>query len=77
MNMLKQIANETVNGVKTEQITAYSRAIKQLKEVLDIKSEKDMEEQQARIDNLRRQAESTGTDDDVEFVLDEVKEYLE
>jgi hypothetical protein len=52
-------------------------ALKEIKDIKGIKSPKDAEEQQARIDNLRRQAQSTGTDDDVEFVLDEVKEYLE
>ena len=70
MNMLRQIADETTRVIKDEKVfNVYSRALKQLKEVLDIKSEKDMEEQQARIDNLRRQADSESFDGTVEFVF--------
>jgi transposase-like protein len=64
MNFLKQIAAESVkliNGeIDSESRTKYSEyalALQRFKDVLDIKSEKDIEEQQARIDNLRKQAE--------------------
>lgn len=71
MNFLKQIADESVkllNGeIEAEYRTKYSEyalALSRFKDVLDIKSEKDIEEQQARIDNLRKQAEKDrGTDD--------------
>ena len=64
MNFLKQIADESVrliNGeIDAEYRTKYSEyalALSRFKDVLDIKSEKDIEEQQARIDNLRKQAD--------------------
>jgi transposase-like protein len=64
MNFLKQIAAESVkliNGeIDSESRTKYSEyalALQRFKDVLDIKSEKDIEEQQARIDNLRKQAQ--------------------
>lgn len=57
MNMIKQIAGETAEGVNSVKIREYALALIRLKDVLDIKSQKDMEEQQARIDNLRKQAQ--------------------
>lgn len=80
MNMLRQINRETAHGISDyRDFSTYSRALKQLKEVLDIKSENDMEEQQARIDNLRRQADADKTKDNVvefEFAGD-TGEYAE
>lgn len=76
LNMLRQIAKETAEGesdpdkaLSESKFTVYARALKQLKEVLDIKSEKDREEQQARIDNLRRQADADTFDGTVEFIF--------
>ena len=70
MNFLKQIAAESVKLVNGEtdadyrtKYSEYALALQRFKDVLDIKSEKDIEEQQARIDNLRKQAEKDGTDD--------------
>ena len=78
LNMLRLIAEEVVKreSMSESKVTTYSRALKQLKEVLDIKGEQDREEQQARIDNLRKQAEKGNTERDVEFTLDdELKEF--
>lgn len=64
MNFLKQIAAESVRIVNGDtdadyrtKYSEYALALQRFKDVLDIKSEKDIEEQQARIDNLRKQAE--------------------
>lgn len=70
MNMLRQIAEETVKGITDEKrFSTFARALTQLKDVLDIKSEADKNEQQARIDNLRRQADADSIDSDVVFVF--------
>jgi hypothetical protein len=64
MNFLMKIAEESLKikeGKLDKDITTkyseYALALSRFKDVLDIKSEKDIEEQQARIDNLRKQAE--------------------
>lgn len=76
MNMLKQIADETAKGVNANKIKAYSLALNRLKDVLNIKSDIDEEEQRARINNLNRQAEKDNTDKTVALVLDEeLEEY--
>jgi transposase-like protein len=70
MNFLMKIAEESLKikeGKLDKDITTkyseYALALSRFKDVLDIKSEKDIEEQQARIDNLRKQARGDGTDD--------------
>lgn len=64
MNFLKQIAAESVKLINGEidseirtKYSEYALALSRFKDVLDIKSEKDIEEQQVRIDNLRKQAQ--------------------
>lgn len=64
MNFLMKIAEESLKikeGKSDKDITTkyseYALALSRFKDVLDIKSEKDIEEQQARIDNLRKQAD--------------------
>ena len=77
MNFLKQIADESVkliNGeIDSEYRTKYSEyalALSRFKDVLDIKSEKDIEEQQARIDNLRKQSEKDNNNNDRTIVIE-------
>lgn len=71
MNFLKQIAAESIKLINGEidsecrtKYSEYALALSRFKDVLDIKSEKDIEEQQARIDNLRKQAQKDDTDND-------------
>ena len=52
------------------------RAIKEILVIEGIKPKADRDEQQARIDNLRKQAEKGETDKDVQFVIgDDLEEY--
>lgn len=58
------VENETINEVSSlidrrglQQLTS---ALKEIKDIKDIKSQKDAEEQQARIDNLKKQAQDNG-----------------
>lgn len=77
MNFLMKIAEESLKikeGKLDKDITTkyseYALALSRFKDVLDIKSEKDIEEQQARIDNLRKQAQKDDKKDNkiiVEF----------
>ena len=71
MNFLIQIAAESIKLINGEiepecrtKYSEYALALSRFKDVLDIKSEKDIEEQQARIDNLRKQAQKDDTDND-------------
>lgn len=67
------IENETINEVASlidrRGVQQLASALKELKEIKGIKSPKDAEEQQARIDNLRRQADADSFDGTVEFVF--------
>lgn len=57
-SMLEQIAQEAVKkDLSAYQLDIYSRAVKNLRSVMGIQTKRDAEEQQARIDNLRRQAD--------------------
>ena len=78
------VENETINEVSSlidrRGLQRLTSALKDIKDIKGIKSQKDAEEQEARILNLRRQAEkdSTGKDKQVVVVLgDDVKEFLE
>lgn len=71
MNFLKQIADESVrlkNGeIEAEYRTKYSEyalALLRFKDVIDVKSERDIKEQEARIANLRKQAQKDDSDSD-------------
>ena len=78
LSMLKLIAREAAEQreMTESKVNTYSRALKNLKDVLDIKSQNDIDEQQARIDNLRKQAAKDETDKDVQFVIgDDLEEY--
>lgn len=82
--LIRQFALDVATGAidkeKAETYRIAADALKKFKEVEGIKSRKDAEEQEARILNLRRQAEkdSTGKDKQVVVVLgDDVKEFLE
>ena len=72
------IARDGLSKEQAETIRIAADALEKLKRVQGIKNPKDAEEQEARILNLRRQAETAiNGDKKVEFVLDDVKEYLE
>lgn len=60
-------------------IRSLTAAVKDLKEIQGVKSELDKQEQQARIDNLRRQAEqsNTGGSEPVTVQLEGVEEYAQ
>ena len=86
MNFLKQIAAESIRlargEIEAEYRTKYSEyalALARFKDVLDIKSEKDIEEQQARIDNLRKQAQKDDTNNDkkIEIEYNGMEDYSE
>lgn len=63
-SMLEQIAKEAVKkDLSAYQLDIYSRAVKNLRSVMGIQTKREAEEQQARIDNLRRQADRDKTDD--------------
>lgn len=62
--MLEQIAQEAVKkDLSAYQLDIYSRAVKNLRSVMGIQTKREAEEQQARIDNLRRQADKDKTED--------------
>lgn len=71
MNFLKQIVAESVKLINGEidsecrtKYSEYALALSRFKDALGIKSERDIEEQDARIANLRKQADKdSGTDD--------------
>lgn len=78
LNMLRQIAEDTARGnVNDKYFPVYARALGQLKEVLGIKTPLELEEQKARIDNLRRQADQNEvTDTVIEFeFVGETEDY--
>lgn len=63
--------------MNTRDITSYAKALKVLKEVAGVQSELDRQEQQARIDNLRKQADSDKTKDKtITVVLGNAKDYV-
>ena len=70
MTDCKSLADLAVIGITPRQITG---AIKDLKDVLDIKSEADIKEQDARIKNLQRQANAA--DDGAKAIEITVKGY--
>ena len=57
------LLDKTIEGISAEDMISpsaargYSSAIKDIKDILDIKSAEDLEEQRARIEKLRRDAE--------------------
>lgn len=57
--------------VSSQEIKHYTSALKDIKDIKGIRSEKDLEEQQARIDKLRKEASSEDTEDNVEIVMGE------
>lgn len=63
--------------MNTRDITSYAKALKVLKEVAGVQSELDRQEQQARIDNLRKQADADKTKDrTITVVLGNAKDYV-
>lgn len=66
--LLKQMADEVVKNSLTSASAAFYKdaadALRKFKDVAGVKNPKDIEEQQARIDNLRKQAQKDDTDND-------------
>ena len=58
--LLKKLgqAIDMVDVIDSQSFKQYTSALKDLKDIKGIKSESDMREQEARIANLRRQAEA-------------------
>lgn len=85
MNFLMQIADESVKikeGKVDKNITTkyseYALALARLKDVLGIKSERDIDEQDARIENLRRQSETnTNKDQTITVRYEGMEEFSE
>lgn len=84
MNFLKQIAEESVkikegklNKDITTKYSEYALALARFKDVLGIKSDRDIEEQDARIANLKKQAEKDSITEDKTFTVEfgESEEY--
>lgn len=62
-------------GIKPKDITG---AIKDLEDALHVKSESDLREQEARIDKLRKETESSNESKDIKVVISsELNEYSE
>lgn len=61
-------------GIKPKDITG---AIRELEDAMHIKSEKDLEEQQARIDSLRQKMDESSNDGEIKVVFagDSAEEY--
>ena len=72
MDMLRQIATEAATkDLSIYKMDIYSRALKNLRSMLGVKPQKDAEEQQARIDNYRRQADADSGDKTINIIMGE------
>lgn len=60
---------DKISVLDSQSIKHYTSALKDLKDIKGIKSDADMREQEARIDNLRRQAEKGEESKDVTVVI--------
>ena len=68
------LKNSDVLG--SQEVKHYTSALKDIKEIKDVKSDIDLKEQNARIDKLRKEAEDEQTDTSIEVTMgSEVDKY--
>lgn len=75
-----QIADAEQSGLLLpyQEVAAYSTALERLQRVLSVKSDKDLEEQQARINKLRKEAMIEEKTQEIKVVIsDDLEEYSE
>ena len=81
---IRTVADKLLNKIEAmadsietaKDLRALSAAMKDLKEIQGVKSDLDTKEQEARIANLRRQAESEDDDNEIQVVITgKAKEY--
>lgn len=71
---IKEIIN--IAGMSTQSIKHLTSALKDIKEIKGIKSDIDLQEQNARIDKLRKEVEEEKKDTNINITFgDEVKKY--
>lgn len=70
--LLRKIANQVVQmeDDNAGDISAYSVALERCKRILDVKSAADIDEQRARIDKLRKEAQTEDQNKDIKIVIE-------
>ena len=76
INMSCEVEEGTLTSARAEFFKSAGDALKRFKDIVGFKSPKDIEEQEARINNLKRQAEQGNTDNTATLTIDkELEEY--
>lgn len=78
MNLLQKIYETTKKKVVLRRdVTEYTKALKILKEITNVKSDLDIREQNARIANLEKQSKEESTEDRTyTVVIGNAKDYI-
>lgn len=78
--LLQKIAAQIseIDYIDSQEASAYAMALERCKRICDVRSREDIEEQRARIEKLRKEAQTEQTSKDIEVVIDsELDKYSE